>query len=207
MAHGILLIPHLLEKHDFMMDETLNQRREASIVKRLKPRKPAVNAATMDGEKINGRKRHIFVDTQENSLFVCVLPAHVSDSDGAYDLLEVIRQRYPTITMMWADGAYMANVEFFADAYTITVEITKRPHDAEGFVGIPRRWVVERTFAWRGRYRVLGKEYTHRAEYSETAIYAASIHRMVNKLHPNPDKIPPYQSKLKNISDSDAVFT
>ena len=52
MAHGILLIPHLLKKHDFMMDETLNQRREASIVKRLEPRKPAVNAATMDGKKL-----------------------------------------------------------------------------------------------------------------------------------------------------------
>ena len=161
----------------------------------------------MDGGEINGRKRHISVDTQGNILFVCVLPANVSDSDGAYDLLEVIRQRYPTITMIWADGAYVSNVEFFANAYTITVEITKRPDDGEGFVGIPRRWVVERTCAWLGRYRVLGKEYTHRAEYSETAIYAASIHRMANKLYPNPDEIPSYQSKLKNISDNDAVYT
>ena len=112
----------------------------------------------MDGEKINGRKRHIFVDTQGNILFLCVLPAHVSDSDGAYDLLEVIRQRYPTITMVWADGAYIVNIEFFADTYTITVEITKKSADAKGFVGIPRRWVVERPCAWLGRYRVLGKE-------------------------------------------------
>ena len=160
----------------------------------------------MGGKKINGRKRHIFVDTHGNILLVCVLPANVSDSDGAYDLLEMICQRYPTITMIWADGAYVSNVEFFADAYTITVEITKRPADAEGFVVLPRRWVVERTFAWLGRYRVLGKEYTHRAEYSETAIYAASIHRMLNKLHPNPDKTPPYQSKLKDVSDSAAVI-
>ena len=77
-------------------------------------------------EKINGRKRHIFVDTHGNILFVCVLPAHVSDSDGAYDLLDGIRQRYPTITRVWADGAYMANVEFFADTYTITIEIRAR---------------------------------------------------------------------------------
>ena len=154
------------------------------------------------GKKINGRKRHIFVDTQGNILYVCVLPANIADSDGAYDVLDGIHQRYPTITMMWADGAYVSNVEFFADVYTITVEITKKPDNAEGFVVIPRRWVVERTFAWLGRYRVLGKEYTHRVEYSETAIYMASIHRMLNKIHPNPDKIQPYRSKLwsKNIS-------
>ena len=160
----------------------------------------------MDGKKINGRKRHIFVDTQGNILFVCVLPAHVSDSDGAYDLLDVIRQRYPTITMIWADGAYMANVEFFADTYTITIEITKKSDNAQGFVVIPRRWVVERTFAWLGRYRVLGKEYTHRAEYSETAIYAASIHRMLNTLHPNPNKIQPYRSKLRSESISHTLI-
>ena len=112
----------------------------------------------MDGKKINGRKRHIFVDTHGNILFVCVLPAHVSDSDGAYDLLDGIRQRYPTITRVWADGAYMANVEFFADTYTITIEITKKSDDIEGFVVIPRRWVVERPCAWLARYRVLGKE-------------------------------------------------
>ena len=154
------------------------------------------------GKKINGRKRHIFVDTQGNILYVCVLPAHIADSDGAYDVLDGIHQRYPNITMMWADGAYGATVDFFADMYTITVEITKKPDNAEGFVVIPRRWVVERTFAWLGRYRVLGKEYTHRVEYSETAIYMASIHRMLNKIHPNPDKIQPYRSKLwsKNIS-------
>ena len=107
---------------------------------------------------------------------------------------------------MWADGAYTATVEFFATAYTITVEITKKLNDAKGFVVIPRRWVVERTLAWLGRYRVLGKEYTHREEYSETGIYMASIHRMLNKLHPNPDKTPPYQSKLKDVSDSAAVI-
>ena len=77
------------------------------------------------GKKINGRKRHIFVDTQGNILYVCVLPAHIADSDGAYDVLDGIHQRYPNITMMWADGAYGANVDFFADMYTITVEITK----------------------------------------------------------------------------------
>jgi len=65
---------------------------------------------------------------------------------------------------MWADGAYESNIDFFADMYTITVVITKKPENATGFVVIPRRWVVERTFAWLGRYRVLGKEYTHRAE-------------------------------------------
>ncbi len=139
-------------------------------------------------------------------LFVCVLPANIHDRDGAYDLLEIIHERYPTITMMWADGAYVSTIDFFADAYTITVEITKKPGDVEGFVVTPRRWVVERTLAWLGRYRILGKEYTHRVEYSETGVYIASIHRMLNKLYPNPDTIPPYQSKSKSISDIDTVL-
>ena len=90
--------------------------------------------------------------------------------------------------------------------YTITVEITKRPDDVEGFVVVSRRWVVERTLAWLDRYRALGKEYTHRVEYSEIGVYRASIHRMLNKLHPNPDKIPSYQSKLKNTSNIDVVI-
>ena len=65
---------------------------------------------------------------------------------------------------MWADGAYIATIDFFADMYTITVEITKRLDDVEGFVVVSRRWVVERTLAWRSCYRALGKEYTHRVE-------------------------------------------
>ena len=160
-----------------------------------------------DGKKIKGRKRHIFVDTQGNILNVCVLPANIADSEGAYDLLDVIHQRYPTITMMWADGAYVSNVDTFSDIYTITVAITKKPEHTTGFVVIPRRWVVERTFAWLGRYRILGKEYTHRAEYSETAIYMASIHRILNKLHPNPDKIQPYRSKLRSENILHTVIT
>lgn len=179
---------------------------EVSIAKQLNPPKQAANEGSTDGKKINGRKRHIFVDVEGNILLVCVLPADIHDSEGAYDLLEIIHERYPTIRLMWADGAYVSTIEFFADAYTITVEIRKKPDDAEGFVVIPRRWVVERTLAWLGRYRVLGKEYTHRVEYSETGIYMASIHRMLNKLHPNPDIIPSYQSKLKNISDIDAII-
>ena len=139
-------------------------------------------------------------------LLVSVLPANIHDSEGAYDLLEIIHERYPTMQLIWADGAYRSMVDFCADNYTITVEMTKRPDDTEGFVVASRRWVVERTLAWLGRYRVLGKEYTHRGEYSETGIYIASIHRMLHKLHPNFDKTPPYQSKLKNISDSAAVI-
>jgi len=176
------------------------------IAKQLNPPKQAANEGSTDGKKINGRKRHIFVDVEGNILGVCVLPANIHDSEGAYELLEIIHERYPTLRLMWADGAYVSIIDFFADAYTITVEITKRPDDADGFVVVSRRWVVERTLAWLGRYRVLGKEYTHRVEYSETGVYIASIHRMLNKLYPNPDKQPPYQSKLKNISKSDVMI-
>ena len=187
-------------------DAILNQVQEVSIAKQLNPPKQAANEGSTDGKKINGRKRHIFVDVEGNILFVCVLPANIHDSEGAYDVLEYIHEHYPTIRLMWADGAYISTIDFFADMYTITVEIPQRPDDAEGFVVVSRRWVVERTLAWLGRYRVLGKEYTHRVEYSETGVYIASIHRMLNKLHPNPDTIPPYQSKLKNISKSDVMI-
>lgn len=90
-------------------------------------------------EKINGRKRRIVANTQGNILYVCVLPAHIADSDGSYDVLDGIQQRYPTITMMWADGAYGAKVDFFTDMYTITVVITKKPQNIPGFVVISRR--------------------------------------------------------------------
>jgi len=107
---------------------------------------------------MNGRKRHICVDVEGNILLVCVLPANIHESEGAYDLLEIMHERSPTLRLMWADGAYLSILDFCADASTITVEITKRPDDAEGCVVVARRWVVERTVAWLGRYRVLGKE-------------------------------------------------
>lgn len=206
MAPGMPLIRRWLNAFASSRTAIPNPRLEALIAKQLNLPKQAANEGSTDGKKINGRKRHIFVDVEGNILGVCVLPAHIHDSEGAYELLEHIHERYPTLQLIWADGAYVSIIDFFADVYTITVEITKKLGGAEGFVVIPRRWVVERTLAWLGRYRVLGKEYTHRVEYSETGIYMASIHRMLNKLHPNSDKTPAYQSKLKNISKGDAVI-
>ena len=164
MVPGMRLTPRWLNAFASSRTGIPNPLLAVLRAKRLKPRKPAANEGSTDGKKINGRKRHIFVDVEGNSLLVCVLPANIHDSEGAYDLLEDIHERYPIIRLMWADGAYIATIKFFADMYTITVEITKRLDDVEGFVVVSRRWVVERTLAWRSCYRALGKEYTHRVE-------------------------------------------
>ena len=97
---------------------------------------------------MNGRKRHIVVDVEGHILLVYVLPATMHESEGAYDLLERMHARSPTLRLMWADGAYISIIDFCADASTIPVEITKRPDDAERCVVVSRRWVVERTVAW-----------------------------------------------------------
>lgn len=132
---------------------------------------------------MKGRKRHLLVDTQGRIFGLLVTPANVQDRDGAKALLESVQDRLPRLSHLWADGSYAASfVEWAKERMDLAVEIVRKPKDQEGFQVLPRRWVVERTFAWFGKYRQLSKDYERLPESSETMIYAAMIHRMVRRL-------------------------
>ena len=120
-----------------------------------------------------GRKRHIAVDTDGRLLMVNLTPADISDSAGAQMILDGVRKRWPWLKHLFADGAYdrtqLMDKAAFRD---FTIQIIKRSDAAMGFEVIPRRWVVERTFAWMTRWRRLWRlRRAHRL--SEAMIHVA----------------------------------
>lgn len=135
------------------------------------------------GKKINGRKRHILVDTLGLLLKVVVHPASAQDRDGGRMLLETVVGHMPRLQRIWADGAYAGQlVEWASTSLGATLEIVKRSDDVRGFKVLPRRWVVERTFGWLGRYRRLSKDYEKTTASSETFIYASMTRLMLRRL-------------------------
>lgn len=177
------------------MDATLNRQRVVWIVNRSRPPKPAVSVATMGEKKINGRKRHIAVDTQGNLLTVVVHGAEWRDADGCWCVLDHLHRTCPTITHAWVDGGYRGIADAIQRDYGITLTVVAKATDEAGFRVLPRRWVVERTLAWLGRCRILSKEYTHTEEASETWVYLASIQRMLQRLAPNPARLTRYDQR------------
>jgi transposase len=137
------------------------------------------------GKKIKGRKRHILVDTLGLLLSVVVHPADVQDRDGACHLLRRTRRMFPFIERIFADGGYAGPKMALAARRTGTwrLQIVKRS-DVAGFEVLPKRWIVERTFGWFGRYRRLSKDYEALTDSSESMIYLAMIHLMVRRLRP-----------------------
>lgn len=135
-------------------------------------------------KKIKGRKRHTLVDTLGNLLQVVVLAAHISDRDGAKILLtQVEHQITLRLLKLWADSAYTGDLESWLDEqFAIQLEIVKGLTDQVGFAIQPRRWVIERTFAWLGHYRRLSKDYETCTLSSEGFIYLASIFTMLKRL-------------------------
>ena len=112
-------------------------------------------------KKVKGRKRHILVDTPGNLLEVVVLAANSTDRAGAEALLTKVEHQIALrLLKLWADQAYRGELEtWLHEHWGIQLEIVTRSADQQGFVVQPRRWVVERTFAWLGRYRRLSKDY------------------------------------------------
>jgi putative transposase len=135
------------------------------------------------GKKVNGRKRHILVDTLGLLLLVVVHAASVQDRDGAKLVLEAAVPKCPRLRKIWADGGYAGQlIGWVAALAGWVLEIVKRPDDARGFVGPPRRRTVERTFGWLGRYRRLSKDDEALTEVSEAMIYAAMCQLMLRRL-------------------------
>ena len=132
------------------------------------------------GKKVNGRKRHAMVDTDGRALVLQAHPASVQDRDGAAPLLTASRRGFPFVEHAFADSAYAA--ERVADATRITVEIVRKHPDQVGFTVHPRRWVVERFFAWIGRNRRLGRDFEATLASAEGFLYAASVMLLVRRL-------------------------
>ena len=142
---------------------------------------------------MKGRKRHLLVDVLGLVLMVVVHAANVQEQDGAKQVLERVRGRHPRLRLIWADAGYNVKwlLEWVKASCRWILEIVKRPEDTKGFVLLPRRWVVERTFGWLNHYRVLSKDYEVLPRNSEAAVYAAMIHLMVRRLARQPTETPP----------------
>jgi putative transposase len=129
------------------------------------------------GKKVKGRKIHALVDAEGLPMRVVVHSAAIQDRDGAGLMLDKIRWRFPWLELIWADGGYNAwQVDAaVAKVPPLRLEIVKRRDDIKGFVVLPRRWVVERTFSWFGRNRRLAKDFENLAETLATFVILASI--------------------------------
>lgn len=125
-------------------------------------------------KKIQGRKRHILVDTQGTLVKVHVTGANIDDRVGAKSLVTGILKKSSRLRLIWTDGGYTgALVDWAKTHYNIVLEWVKPPTKTSNFQVLPRRWVVERTFAWLGRYRRLSKDYEVLPQTSEAMIYIA----------------------------------
>lgn len=112
------------------------------------------------GKKINGRKRHLVVDTKGLPLFVMVTPADMTDRNAAKEVLFRLRLMHPEITIVWADSAYAGQLVTWAKAYlNLTIKTVSRPKNVPRFVVLPRRWVVERSHAWVMHARRHARDY------------------------------------------------
>jgi len=131
-----------------------------------------------------GRKRHILTDTIGLPVAMVVHPANIQDRDGAPLVMARVRSLYPWLHHVFADGGYAGDKlkRALDDLGTWIIEIVKRSDAAKGFVLLPRRWVVERTFAWLNRNRRLAKDVEATIESSVTWLYIASVKLMSRRL-------------------------
>jgi transposase len=141
------------------------------------------------GKKINGRKRFIVTDTLGLLLVVLVLPASVQDRDGARKLLLELRHRQlmsraaRRVRYLFADGGFAgALIDWARALLKTTVEIVRKPQGQKGFAVIPRRWAVERTFAWLTSYRRLARDYERHPATAEAIIRWAAIATMTRRI-------------------------
>jgi putative transposase len=163
------------------------------------------------GKKVRGRKRHLLVDTEGLVLKAKVHSAKISDRDGLRLLLESARSEIPHLSHLWLDAGYQGRGKDWVEKVLgLSVEIVRRPPKpvseevariwaqewakegqkvdwqklmpSRGFVVLPRRWVVERTFSWLGQNRRMSKDYERLCASSEAFVYAAMTRVMVRRL-------------------------
>jgi len=143
------------------------------------------------GKKISGRKRHLVVDTLGLVWLVVVTAGNVQDRDGARLVLQALFERikkskysrWCRLKLIWADGGYRGQLlDWVKQTLGWTLQIVEKLGDHKGFQVLPKRWIVERTFAWLTRYRRLSKDYERLTETSEAFVYVAMIRLMLRRL-------------------------
>lgn len=136
------------------------------------------------GKKVKGRKRHIVTDTVGHLVGLIVHIASIQDRDGAVAVLASIRRLYPWLRHIFADAGYAGDKlrEALSALGRWTVQIIKRSDTAQGFEVLPRRWVVERTFAWLGRCRRLAKDFEATIESATAWTLIAHVRRLTRVL-------------------------
>jgi transposase len=171
-----------------LVAELHDRLREA--VRRAEGRSPEPSAAVVDsqsvkadatvtlasrgydaGKKINGRKRHLLTDTLGLLLAVLVTPASTTDRDAARIVLPAAKKHFRRLARVWADGGYTGHLTDWSAAHLgLVLDIVRRSDNVQGFEVLPRRWVVERSFAWLLRSRRLVRDYERRTDTSESIV-------------------------------------
>ena len=135
------------------------------------------------GKKTKGRKRHIVVDTLGLIHAIEILSADIQDQDGAKLLLDKLKG-FKRLKVIFADSAYKRNglVDWTKAVLGVLLQPVLRPAKVKGFVVLPKRWIVERTFSWLMWYRRNSKDYEKRPDTAETVIYISMIQNMLKTL-------------------------
>jgi transposase len=142
------------------------------------------------GKQINGRKRHVVVDTLGLLLGVIVTAADTGDRTAAQVLLRHVADAHHRLALVWADGGYTGSlIEYCLTALALVLAIVKRSDDRKGFVVLPKRWIVERLFAWLMRTRRLARDYERRTTSAEAMVYWSMTLLMTRRLaRPRPSR-------------------
>jgi transposase len=143
------------------------------------------------GKKVNGRKRHVVVDTLGLLVVVLVTAASLQDRDGGRLVLSRARIAMPSIVLVWADGGYAGRLVAFARQFLrMTLQIVRKPAGQCTFEVLPRRWVVERTLSWLVRCRRLDHDYERLPQHAEAMVKWTMIGIMTRRLAPAPGRRP-----------------
>lgn len=135
------------------------------------------------GKLVKGRKRHVLVDIMGLLLVIVVTAASVSDPQGAKLVFRRLRGAGKKLRRIWVDSTYRGKLmDWVLDHYQFLLQAVLRSDKDKGFVVLPRRWVVERTFAWLTQCRRLGKEYEVLPKSSEALIYITMTRLMIRRL-------------------------
>lgn len=197
---NLLLLLHGVEKGGHLAEDSQPPSGHGSNSKR---KKKAPTAAIIDsqsvksanhpggrgydaGKRIMGRKRHLLVDTMGLVLLAMVHSGDIQDRDGARLLLRKLENSFGWLKLIWADGGYGGKLVEWIDRIRrhrkIRLEIVRRSDHQKGFNVLPKRWIVERTFAWLMQARRLNKDYETSIESAEAFIYIAMIRNMTRRL-------------------------